>query len=304
MQPAEDAQRDRHDGLCTSRTSSSGSKRSSASARPRREPGRHRSGRSARRSWASPTALLTRLRVYGGDRVPRTAASCSHTTTSRGSTSRRSAGRRRGPSTSWRRRRRTRVPVAGAYPAPFGSFAVRRGESDREAVRRMREVVRDGHALGIFAEGTRQRCGRARPGAAGRGDGGAAGGRARRLRRDLRLARPGGSATSSRSRSRTASRCASTACRAARKGYREASAEIEARAAPALGVAPRPARSAAGRGDAVPPARASRLVTRSSRLGVWADGRCAVRHGTAVAKSAHIRPISSTRSSTPGGATT
>jgi 1-acyl-sn-glycerol-3-phosphate acyltransferase len=51
------------------------------------------------------------------------------------------------------------VPVAGAYLRLFGSFAVRRGESDREAVRRMREVVREGNLLGVFAEGTRQRTG-------------------------------------------------------------------------------------------------------------------------------------------------
>jgi 1-acyl-sn-glycerol-3-phosphate acyltransferase len=36
---------------------------------------------------------------------------------------------------------------------------VRRGESDREAVRMMRRVVADGHALGLFVEGTRQRSG-------------------------------------------------------------------------------------------------------------------------------------------------
>jgi 1-acyl-sn-glycerol-3-phosphate acyltransferase len=41
----------------------------------------------------------------------------------------------------------------------FGTFAVRRGESDRDAVRRMREVVREGKALGLFVEGTRQRSG-------------------------------------------------------------------------------------------------------------------------------------------------
>ena len=41
----------------------------------------------------------------------------------------------------------------------FGTFSVRRGESDREAVRLMREVVRKGNVLGIFAEGTRQRTG-------------------------------------------------------------------------------------------------------------------------------------------------
>ena len=41
----------------------------------------------------------------------------------------------------------------------FGTFSVRRGESDREAVRMMREVVANGAVLGIFAEGTRQRGG-------------------------------------------------------------------------------------------------------------------------------------------------
>jgi 1-acyl-sn-glycerol-3-phosphate acyltransferase len=61
------------------------------------------------------------------------------------------------------------MPVLGWYIRLFGSFGVRRGESDREAVRRMREVVREGHALGIFAEGTRQKSGvpgPAQPGAA------------------------------------------------------------------------------------------------------------------------------------------
>jgi 1-acyl-sn-glycerol-3-phosphate acyltransferase len=41
----------------------------------------------------------------------------------------------------------------------FGTLPVRRGESDRDAVRRMREVVRDGNVLGVFVEGTRQRSG-------------------------------------------------------------------------------------------------------------------------------------------------
>jgi 1-acyl-sn-glycerol-3-phosphate acyltransferase len=51
----------------------------------------------------------------------------------------------------------------------FGTRSVRRGESDREAVRAMREIVRDGHALGLFVEGTRQKNGlpgEAMPGAA------------------------------------------------------------------------------------------------------------------------------------------
>lgn len=106
-----------------------------------------------------PTALFTRLRVYGQDRVPR-----------------------RGgvviaynhfswidiPAFGWSSPRTVyflakaeahAVPVVGAYLRLFGSFGVRRGESDREAVRRMRDVVHAGHALGIFAEGTRQRSG-------------------------------------------------------------------------------------------------------------------------------------------------
>jgi 1-acyl-sn-glycerol-3-phosphate acyltransferase len=61
------------------------------------------------------------------------------------------------------------VPGLGQFIRTFGSFGVRRGESDREAVRRMREVVRDGHVLGVFVEGTRQKSGvpgEAQPGAA------------------------------------------------------------------------------------------------------------------------------------------
>ena len=62
-----------------------------------------------------------------------------------------------------------RVPGLGHLIRSFGAFSVRRGESDREAVRYMRQVVRDGHALGLFAEGTRQRAGvpgEVQPGAA------------------------------------------------------------------------------------------------------------------------------------------
>jgi 1-acyl-sn-glycerol-3-phosphate acyltransferase len=52
-----------------------------------------------------------------------------------------------------------RVPALGQLMRSFGAFAVRRGESDRDAVRTMRQIVRDGHALGLFVEGTRQRSG-------------------------------------------------------------------------------------------------------------------------------------------------
>src|SRR5919206_2210253 len=52
-----------------------------------------------------------------------------------------------------------RVPGLGQLIRGFGAFSVRRGESDREAVRRARDVVREGELLGLFVEGTRQRSG-------------------------------------------------------------------------------------------------------------------------------------------------
>ncbi|MDQ2964797.1 MAG: 1-acyl-sn-glycerol-3-phosphate acyltransferase [Chloroflexota bacterium] len=61
------------------------------------------------------------------------------------------------------------VKGMGPLIRSFGTFAVRRGESDREAVRLMRQCVREGDALGLFAEGTRQRSGvpgEVKPGAA------------------------------------------------------------------------------------------------------------------------------------------
>jgi 1-acyl-sn-glycerol-3-phosphate acyltransferase len=62
-----------------------------------------------------------------------------------------------------------RVPGLGQVMRTFGAFPVRRGESDREAVRTMRDIVRAGDALGMFAEGARQRSGvpgEVQPGAA------------------------------------------------------------------------------------------------------------------------------------------
>jgi 1-acyl-sn-glycerol-3-phosphate acyltransferase len=47
-------------------------------------------------------------------------------------------------------------PLIGPFIRMFGTSSVRRGESDREAIRIMREVVRRGDALGMFPEGTRQ----------------------------------------------------------------------------------------------------------------------------------------------------
>jgi 1-acyl-sn-glycerol-3-phosphate acyltransferase len=61
------------------------------------------------------------------------------------------------------------IPVLGHVIRAFGTIAVRRGESDREAVRLAREAVRRNQMLGMFVEGTRQRTGEpgpAKPGAA------------------------------------------------------------------------------------------------------------------------------------------
>jgi 1-acyl-sn-glycerol-3-phosphate acyltransferase len=49
------------------------------------------------------------------------------------------------------------APVMGWFIRLFGTAPVRRGESDREAVRAMREVVQRGEVLGMFPEGTRQK---------------------------------------------------------------------------------------------------------------------------------------------------
>ena len=60
------------------------------------------------------------------------------------------------------------IPIAGELIQFAGAFPVRRGESDRDAVRRARALVHEGRALGMFVEGTRQRLGHpgeVRPGA-------------------------------------------------------------------------------------------------------------------------------------------
>jgi 1-acyl-sn-glycerol-3-phosphate acyltransferase len=116
-----------------------------------------------------PGAVATRLRSYGTERIPRSgglviAINHFHWIDI--------------PCIGWVCRRNVyflakieahRVPGLGQLIRSFGTLPVRRGESDREAVRRMREVVRAGNALGVFVEGTRQRSGvpgHVQPGAA------------------------------------------------------------------------------------------------------------------------------------------
>lgn len=55
------------------------------------------------------------------------------------------------------------IPVLGAVMRWLGVFGVRRGEGDRDAVRRAREIVRGGELVGVHLEGTRQRFGHPGP---------------------------------------------------------------------------------------------------------------------------------------------
>jgi 1-acyl-sn-glycerol-3-phosphate acyltransferase len=105
------------------------------------------------------TKLIAPLRVYGADRVPRDGGlvvAANHFSwidpPALGSAC---------PRTLYfmAKVEAHRVPGLGQLMRSFGAFPVRRGESDRDAVRTMRRIVGDGHALGMFAEGTRQRSG-------------------------------------------------------------------------------------------------------------------------------------------------
>jgi 1-acyl-sn-glycerol-3-phosphate acyltransferase len=60
------------------------------------------------------------------------------------------------------------TPLMGPFIRFFGTSSIRRGESDREAIRVMKDVVRRGDTLGMFPEGTRQKSepGEVRTGAA------------------------------------------------------------------------------------------------------------------------------------------
>jgi 1-acyl-sn-glycerol-3-phosphate acyltransferase len=116
-----------------------------------------------------PAALVTRPRAYGRERVPRTGGlvyAVNHM--------------------HWldiplvgllsprnidfvAKVEAVRVPGVGRFLEWHGTIAVRRGESDRVAVRKMLESARGGRVVGLFVEGTRLKTGRpgtAQPGAA------------------------------------------------------------------------------------------------------------------------------------------
>ena len=103
--------------------------------------------------------VFGRLRVYGRDRVPKTGGcvyACNHfhwfDPAALGAAS---------PRTVYfmAKMEAHRIPGVGQLIRFFGTFPVRRGESDRDAVRMMRTIVHEGKTLGLFAEGTRQRSG-------------------------------------------------------------------------------------------------------------------------------------------------
>ena len=123
------------------------------------------------RLWLQPlTKLFTRARLYGSERLPPKGVGCVLAVNHLhwvdicvvGATSPRTIQ-------YVAKKEAFEIPIAGWYIGLHGAIGVRRGESDRDAVRRMREVVRNGDALGVFVEGTRQRSGvpgHVQPGAA------------------------------------------------------------------------------------------------------------------------------------------
>jgi 1-acyl-sn-glycerol-3-phosphate acyltransferase len=122
-----------------------------------------------RRTMGWPTWLAARIRTYGRDRVPATggvvyAANHMHwlDIPVLGIVSPRNID-------FVAKFEAVVFPGFGRYLRWHGTIAVRRGESDREAVRQMRQSARDGRVVGLFVEGTRISTGRpgtAQPGAA------------------------------------------------------------------------------------------------------------------------------------------
>ncbi|MBU7593322.1 lysophospholipid acyltransferase family protein [Metabacillus halosaccharovorans] len=61
------------------------------------------------------------------------------------------------------------VPVLKQLLTNFGTFPVKRGGGDREAIRAGLKVLKEGHVLGLFPEGTRSKDGKLGKGQAGAG---------------------------------------------------------------------------------------------------------------------------------------
>jgi 1-acyl-sn-glycerol-3-phosphate acyltransferase len=116
-----------------------------------------------------PTRLATRPRVYGRERIPATGGlvyAINHMhwidVPLLGMVSPRNID-------FVAKAEAVRLPGIGRFLRWHGTIAVRRGESDRDAVRYMRRSAREGRVVGLFVEGTRNETGRpgpAQPGAA------------------------------------------------------------------------------------------------------------------------------------------
>lgn len=61
------------------------------------------------------------------------------------------------------------VPILGKLLPHLNAFPVKRGMSDREALRKGLKVLKEGHVLGLFPEGTRSKTGEIGKGLAGAG---------------------------------------------------------------------------------------------------------------------------------------
>lgn len=62
-----------------------------------------------------------------------------------------------------------KVPIFGKIVSMCNAFPVKRGLSDREALRKALSVLKDGHVLGLFPEGHRSKTGELGKGLAGAG---------------------------------------------------------------------------------------------------------------------------------------
>lgn len=122
------------------------------------------------RLWISPLArFLTRARAYGIDRLPKSGG-CVLAITHLAWIDIPLVGGLSPRNLNFVAKVEVeRVPGLGRFIGWHGTIMVRRGESDRDAVRKMRQAARDGRVVALFVEGTRQRSagpGEAKPGAA------------------------------------------------------------------------------------------------------------------------------------------
>ncbi|HEX4519390.1 MAG TPA: lysophospholipid acyltransferase family protein [Gaiellaceae bacterium] len=123
------------------------------------------------RLWLSPlTSALARSRIYGRDRLP-AEGGCVLAINHLAWVDIPVVGSQSPRNINYVTKIEMReVPGFGAFLNWHGIISVRRGESDRDAVRKMVEFARAGRVIGVFVEGTRQKAtgrpGSVQPGAA------------------------------------------------------------------------------------------------------------------------------------------